>query len=92
MDAALTDAELAVEKGRLMSTALFEELNDAGSDYYKLNSWDANCTRADIVLDYIVRADEALKTVREQCNKLFRGAAERNREEAAGKRRKFSTF
>lgn len=71
MDAALTDAELAVEKGRLMSTALFEELNDAGSDYYKLNSWDANCTRADIVLDYIVRADEALKAVREQCNKLF---------------------
>lgn len=71
MDAALTDAELAVEKGRLMSTTLFEELNDAGSDYYKLNSWDANCTRADIVLDYIVRADEALKTVREQCNKLF---------------------
>ena len=37
-----TDAELAVEKGRLMSTALFEELNDAGSDYYKLNSWDAH--------------------------------------------------
>lgn len=71
MDAALTDAELAVEKGRLMSTTLFEELNDAGSDYYKLNSWDANCTRADIVLDYIVRADEALKAVREQCNKLF---------------------
>lgn len=54
-----------------MSTALFEELNDAGSDYYKLNSRDANCTRADIVLDYIVRADEALKAVREQCNKLF---------------------
>lgn len=71
MDAALTDAELAVEKGWLMSIALFEELNDAGSDYYKLNSWDANCARADIVLDYIVRADEALKAVREQCNKLF---------------------
>ena len=86
MDTALTDAELAVEKGRLMSTALFEKLNDAGSDYYKLNSWDANCTRADIVLDYIVRADEALKTVREQCNKLFeeqRKEAERKQREAA---------
>lgn len=83
MDAALTDAELAVEKGRLMSTALFEELNDAGSDYYKLNSWDANCTRADIVLDYIVRADEALKTVREQCNKLF----EEQRKETERKQR-----
>lgn len=83
MDAALTDAELAVEKGRLMSTTLFEELNDAGSDYYKLNSWDANCTRADIVLDYIVRADEALKTVREQCNKLF----EEQRKEAERKQR-----
>lgn len=71
MDAALTDAELAVEKGRLMSTALFEKLNGTGSDYYKLNSWAANCTRADIVLDYIVRADEALKVVRKQCNKLF---------------------
>ena len=66
-----------------MSTALFEELNDAGSDYYKLNSWDANCTRADIVLDYIVRADEALKTVREQCNKLF----EEQRKETERKQR-----
>lgn len=83
MDAALTDAELAVEKGRLMSTALFEELTGAGSDYYKLNSWDANCTRADIVLDYIVRADEALKTVREQCNKLF----EEQRKETERKQR-----
>ena len=71
MDTALTNAELAVEKGRLMSTTLSEELSSAGSDYYKLNSWAANCTRADIVLDYIVRADEALKVIREQCNKLF---------------------
>ena len=38
------------------------------------------------MLDYIVRADEALKTVREQCNKLFEEQRKRNREEAAGKR------
>lgn len=71
MDTELTKAELAVEKGRLMSTTLFEELNDAGTDYYKLNSWDANRIRSDIVLDYIVRADEALKAVREQLKKLL---------------------
>ena len=71
MDSELMKAELAVEKGRLMSTELFEKLNDAGADYYKLNSWDVNRIRSDIVMDYIVLADEALKAVREQYNKLF---------------------
>ena len=86
MDSELMKAELAVEKGRLMSTELFERLNSIESDGYKLISWDANRTRADIVMDYIVWADEALKAVREQCNKLFeelRKKTEREQREAA---------
>ena len=71
LDAALSDVELAMEKLRFESRTLANELGEKQTDYKKPCWCESSRIRADIVLDYIVQADEALKAVRELCDKLF---------------------
>lgn len=71
LDTALSNAELAMEKLRFESCALVSELGEKQTDYEKLYRWEANCIRADIILDYVIRTGEELKIAVENSNKLF---------------------
>lgn len=71
LDAALSDVELAMEKLRFESRTLANELGEKQTDYKNPCWCESSRIRADIILDYVVQTDEALKAVRELCDKLF---------------------
>ena len=83
LDTALSNAELAMGKLRFESCALVSELGDKQTDYEKLYRWEANCIRADIILDYVIRAGEELKIAVANSNKLF-DKARQEREQHTG--------